>query len=117
MQRNNSHVWQRLLQNEIQLRLDLTTIERNVHPIRLLSTQSNQKNQTIQKQNSFLGWIPHEDSYQLIQNTKVPPNDKIFLHISFEPESQMTNLPLSIFNLIHFGDSIGATDEILLTML
>jgi hypothetical protein len=29
----------------------------------------------------------------------------------------MTNLPLSIFNLIHFGDSIGATDQILFTML
>ena len=29
----------------------------------------------------------------------------------------MTNLPLSIFNLIHFGNSIGATDQILLTML
>ena len=79
--------------------------------------QSDQKNQTIQKQNSFLGWIPHEDSYQLIQNTKVPPNDEIFRHISFEPESQMTNLLLSIFNLIHFGDAIGATDDVLLTMI
>ena len=57
------------------------------------------------------------DSYQLIQNTKVPPHEEIFRHISFEPETQMTNLPLSIFNLIHFGDSIGATDQILLTML
>ena len=47
----------------------------------------------------------------------VPPHEEIFPHISFEPETQMTNLPLSIFNLIHFGDSIGATDEILLTML
>ena len=64
-----------------------------------------------------MGWIRHEDSYQLIQNTKVPPNEDIFCHISFEPETQMTNLPLSIFNLIHFGDSNGATDEIVLTML
>ena len=31
--------------------------------------------------------------------------------------SDSTNLPLSIFNLIHFGDAIGATDEILLTMI
>ena len=100
---------QRLSQNELQLRQELATIERNFHPIRLLSTQSNQKNLTINKQNSYLGWIPHEDSYQLIQNTKVPPNEDI----SFEPETQMTNLPLNIFNLIHFGDSIGATDEIL----
>ena len=46
---------QRLLQTEIQSRLDLTTLEKNFHPIRLLSTQSNQKNQTIQNQNSFWG--------------------------------------------------------------
>ena len=46
---------QRLLQNEIILRLDLTTIERNFHPIRLLSTQSNQKNQIINKQKLF--WV------------------------------------------------------------
>ena len=29
----------------------------------------------------------------------------------------MSNLPLSIFNLIHFGDAIGATDDVLLTMI
>ena len=107
---------QRLSQTESQLRQDLATIERNFHPIRLLSTQSNQKNLICPKQNSYLGWIPHLDSYQLIQNTKVPPHEEIFRHISFEPE-QMTNLPLSVFNLIHFGDAIGATDQILLTML
>ena len=108
---------QRLHQTEGQLRRDLAVIERNFHPIRLLSTQSNQKNLICPKQNSYLGWMPHLDSYQLIQNTKTPPHEEIFRHISFEPETQMTNLPLSIFNLIHFGDSIGATDQLLLTML
>ena len=108
---------QRLDQNELKLRQELTAIENNFHPIRLLSTQSNQKNLICPKQNSYLGWVPHLDSYQLIQTTKVPPSEEIFRHISFEPETQMTNLPLSIFNLIHFGDSIGATDQILLTML
>ena len=108
---------QRLAVSERQLRQDLAIIETNFHPIRLLSTQSNQKNLICPKQNSYLGWIPHLDSYQLIQNTKVPPHEEIFRHISFEPETQLTNLPLSIFNLIHFGDAIGATDQILLTML
>lgn len=107
----------RLNQNELKLRQELTSIENNFHPIRLLSTQSNQKNLICPKQNSYLGWVPHLDSYQLIQTTKVPPSEEIFRHISFEPETQMTNLPLSIFNLIHFGDTIGATDQILLTML
>jgi hypothetical protein len=113
----NQNSLHRLSQNEHQLRQDLTAIERDFHPIRLLSTQSNQKNLICPKQNSYLGWVPHLDSYQLIQNTKVPPHEEIFRHISFEPETQMTNLPLSIFNLIHFGDFIGATDQILLTML
>ena len=71
---------QRLDQNELKLRQELTAIENNFHPIRLLSTQSNQKNLICPKQNSYLGWVPHLDSYQLIQTTKVPPsrnsNDK-----------------------------------------
>jgi hypothetical protein len=43
--------------------------------------------------------------------------EEIVRHISFEPESQLTNLPLSIFNIIQFADQIGATDQTLLTML
>ena len=53
----------------------------------------------------------------MIQNVKPPPKEEIFRHISFEPESQLTNLPLSIFNIIHFADQIGVTDHTLLTML
>jgi DNA repair exonuclease SbcCD ATPase subunit len=48
----------RLSQNEHQLRQDLTAIERDFHPIRLLSTQSNQKNLICPKQNSYLGLVP-----------------------------------------------------------
>ena len=54
---------QRLSQNELQLRQDLTAIERDFHPIRLLSTQLNQRNLICPKQNSYLGWVPHLDSY------------------------------------------------------
>ena len=68
---------QRLHQTEGQLQRDLAVIERNFHPIRLLSTQSNQKNLICPKQNSYLGWMPHLDSYQLIQNTKTPPHEEI----------------------------------------
>jgi hypothetical protein len=96
---------------------ELTLIERNYIPIRLLSNQSNQKNLICPTNNSFLGWIPHLDSYQLIQNVKPPPKEEIFRHCSYEPESKLTNLPLSIFNIITFADKIGATDQTLLTML
>ena len=96
---------------------ELALIERNYIPIRLLSNQSNQKNLICPTNNSFMGWIPHLDCYMLIQNVKPPPRDEIFRHISYEPESQLTNLQLSLFNIISFADQIGATDQTLLTML
>jgi hypothetical protein len=107
----------RLQETENALRQELAAIERNYIPICVLSNQSNQKNLICPKNNSSLGWIPHLDEYQLIQNVKPPPKEEIFRHISFEPESQLTNLPLSIFNIIQFADKIGATDQTLLTML
>ena len=108
---------QRLTTSVNEIAHELALIERNYIPIRLLSNQSNQKNLICPKNNSFLGWIPHLDSYQLIQNVKAPPKEEIFRHCSYEPESKLTNLPLSIFNIIIFADQIGATDPTLLTML
>ena len=96
---------------------ELALIERNYIPIRVLSNQSNQKNLICPSNNSFMGWIPHLDCYMLIQNVKAPPNNEIFRHISYEPESQLTNLPLSLYNIISFADQIGATDQTLLMML
>ena len=86
-------------------------------PIRYLSTQSNVKNGIIKKQNHVLGWIPHTDSYVMIQNSHCPSEPTILLQTSWEPESKLSNLPLSVFNLIHFADKIGATDDVLLQML
>ena len=95
----------------------LAELERNFLPIQLLSTQSNQKNLTIRKQNCLVGWIPHQDKYVLIQNTTCPGESEIMRHISHEPETNLTNLPLSIHGLLLFADKIGATDQLLLTML
>ncbi len=95
----------------------LVNLERNFLPIQLLSTQSNQKNLTIRKQNSLVGWIPHQDKYVLIQNTTCPSESEIMRHIAHEPETNLTNLPLSIHGLLLFADKIGATDQLLLTML
>ena len=95
----------------------LQELERNFIPIQLLSTQSNQKNLTIKKQNSTVGWIPHQDQYELIQTTTSPAENEIMRHISYEPTTLLSNLPLSIHGLILFADKIGATDSLLLTML
>ena len=107
----------RLQTSEYLLQQELADIEAQFLPIRLLSTQSNQKNLIVPKQNSYLGWIPHLSLYVKLICTKVPPENDIFRHISYEPESKLSNLPLSLYNLINFGDEIGADDKNLLTML
>ena len=107
----------RLQTSEYLLQQELADIEAQFLPIRLLSTQSNQKNLIVPKQNSYLGWIPHLSLYVKLICTKFPPENDIFRHISYEPESKLSNLPLSLYNLINFGDEIGADDKNLLTIL
>ena len=109
--------YDRLMNHKIQIRDELRDLERDYVPIRYISNQSNVKGHIIKKQNHVLGWIPHEDRYLVIQNTSCPNETEILRHISWEPESQLSNLPLSIFNLIHYSDKIGATYEILLQMI
>ena len=97
----------RLTNQERVVRSELEDIERDIAPIRLLSTQSNQKHLVVNKHNSLLGWVPSEDQYVLIQNSKPPSPDEILRKVSHEPETELTNLPLSIYNLIqsHFERS------------
>ena len=60
---------------------------------------------------------PYQDKYVMLQNTTCPAESEIMRHISYEPETTLTNLPLSIHGLLLFADKIGATDQLLLTML
>ena len=53
----------------------------------------------------------------MIQNSHCPSEPTILLQTSWEPESKLSNLPLSVFNLIHYADKIGATDDVLLQIL
>ena len=115
----DAYIWtiQRLATQEQSLWEELHSLEGELAPIRTVSTQSNQKHLVVPKGNSIVGWLPGEDRYVMIQQTKVPSSDEVFRHISFEPETGLSNLPLSIFNLITWADEIGATDTVLLTML
>ena len=92
-------------------------LEGELAPIKMISSQTNNKHLVITKGNSLIGWLPGEETYVLIQQTKAPPQAEIFRHISHEPDTGLSNLPLSIFNLISFADEIGATDTVLLQML
>ena len=114
-----AYAWtvQRLATQEQALWDELHSLEGDMAPIRTVSTQSNQKHLVVPKGNGIVGWLPGEDHYVKIQQTKVPAQDEVFRHISFEPETALSNLPLSIFNLISWADEIGATDSVLLTML
>ena len=107
----------RITNQERIVRSELDDIEKDIAPIRLLSTQSNQKHLVVNKHNSLLGWVPSEDQYVLIQNSKPPSSDEILRRVSHEPETGLTNLPLSIYNLIHWADEIGSTDTVLLSMI
>ena len=49
---------------------ELKELELDYIAIRYLSTQSNVKGHIIKKQNHSLGWIPHQDTYLLIQTRK-----------------------------------------------
>ena len=102
--------YDRLRHHEIQILDQTRDLERDYVPKRYVSNQSNMKGHIIKKQNLVLGWIPHEDRYLVIQNTTCPNEPEICRHISWEPETQLTNLPLSVYNLIHYADKIGATD-------
>ena len=53
------------------------------------STHSNQKHLVVPKGNGIVGWLPGEDQYVKIQQTKVPAQDEVFRHISFEPETAL----------------------------
>ena len=64
------HSQRRLMDHELKLREDLHALELDLIPIRYLSSQSNVKSNVIKKQNHLLGWIPHTDSYVLIQNSR-----------------------------------------------
>ena len=85
----------RFRQNEQEHMDELADLEANFIPIQLLSTQSNQKNLTIPKKNSSLGWIPHQDKYVPIQNTRTPPESGT-CPLSLKQSSQ-------IFHLVSMG--------------
>ena len=92
----DSYAWtvQRLATNEHDLWRELQSLEVDMAPIRTISTQSsNQKYLVVPKGHAVTGWLPGEDKYVVIQQTKMPPTDEIFRRISFEPESSLSNLP------------------------
>ena len=107
----------RLTAQERSVREELTDIELDFMPIQLLSCQSNQKHLIVNKHSSLLGWMPSEDQYVLIQNPKPPTENELWRRVSHEPETGLSNLPLSIYNLIVLADEVGATDAVLLIMI
>ena len=115
----DAYVWtlQRLANQEKSLWNEQNTLEGELAPIKTISSQANQKHLVQTKGNSLVGWLPGEETYVLLQQSKAPPQVEVFCHISFEPETGLSNLPLSIFNLISYADEIGATDIVLLQML
>ena len=47
-----------------------------------------------------------------IQQDKIPPEAEILRNVSYEPDSQLSNLPLSIYQLLKFVEKIGGFVEV-----
>ena len=82
-----------LKDHELKLREDLCALELDLIPIRYLSNQSNVKSHIVKKQHHCLDWIPHTDTYILIQKSTCRPESAILQHVSWEPESKLPSCP------------------------
>ena len=85
----DTYVWttQRLTAQEKALWNQQNILEGELAPIKIISSQTNQKHLVITKGNSLIGWLPGEETYVLLQQPKAPPPVEVFRHISHEPET------------------------------
>ena len=83
----------------------------------LPSPETINRNLILYTHNTVKGWIPSNQEYSLLKNNKAPPDAEIFKYISVEPETSLTNLPLTISKLIDYSETIGADDKCLLNII
>ena len=83
----------------------------------IASPETINKNLILHSHNMVKGWVPSTQKYTMLKNTKTPPDAEIFKNISFEPETNLTNLPLTISKLISYSEIIGADDKCLLAII
>ena len=81
------------------------------------SPETINKNLILHSHNTVKGWVPSTQKYTMLKNTKTPPDAEIFKNISFEPETNLTNLPLTVSKLINYSELIGADDKCLLAII
>ena len=100
------------------LRVNKQTVSQEIEAMEFLpSPETINKNLILHSHNIVKGWIPSRQSYTMLRNTKTPPDAEIFKNISFEPETNQTNLPLTVSKLIVFSELIGADDKCLLAII
>ena len=80
-------------------------------------TSNNQKYWFMTRGLHTEGWNPIINDYEKVQQDKIPPEAENLRNVSYEPDSQLSNLPLSIYQLLKFGENIGSTDTALTTMI
>ena len=79
-------------------------LEDDLTPIKDLTTSNNQKYWFMIRGLHTEGWNPIINDYEKVQQDKIPPEAEILRNVSCEPDSQMSNLPLSIYQLLKFGE-------------
>ena len=95
-----------------------TAVTQEIQAMELLpSPDTINRNLILYTHNIVKGWIPSKQDYSMLRNNKTPPDAEIFKNISFEPETNLTNLPLTISKLIAYSETIGADDKCLLNII
>ena len=112
---------ERLQDNRAQieeLKAKKNAVQQEIRMMQTLPTSSTiQRNLILYQNHSVRGWLPSKENYVLLQNNRAPPDTEILKHICYEPETNLTNLPLSMSRLKTYSETIGANDECLLNMI
>ena len=85
--------------------------------VKELTKSNHQKYWFMNKSCATLGWNPVTNNYEKVKQEKIPSEAEIMRQVSFEPDSQLSNLPLSIYQLLKFGERFGATESCLISII
>ena len=107
----------RIYEEDQLLKRNISTLQGELAPIFLITSQQNLRHLLIKKDGRNMGWLPHRNTYTQITASECPSKEVILRRISYEPHSATTNLPLSISNILTLAEEYGSSDTQILQMV
>ena len=89
-----------LLQNE------LTSLNKQLHPITLLSAASNQRHFFLTSEDCNMGYNPYKDQFEMVVKNNKPPEPQILRCAVHHPQQKLFNLPLSLLNVLKYSERV-----------